>query len=253
MDSPYYNNDGLGKPFALSLVTHVVIGGVLLVSGINLMKPFGAEAVSSGSVGVGIVQSIPVPRNEGPPNPLANDSKSIVPQEPAPVKLKSQVATPEPDAIPLPGKKPKQKPSPQPVSKTYFKPEEYKASQVYSTAPQAASSKMFGTQGGGGIDIGPASVLGTRFGAYVDLMRTRIASKWNTADVHATAQQKCSVTFTIARDGSVSNVQVSQASGNYLLDNSAQRAVMDANPLPSLPREYPDRVATVELWFQVNQ
>jgi protein TonB len=84
-------------------------------------------------------------------------------------------------------------------------------------------------------------------------MRTRIASKWNTADVHATPQQKCSVTFTIARDGSVSNVQVSQASGNYLLDNSARRAVMDANPLPSLPREFPDSAVTVELWFQVNQ
>jgi len=252
VESPYYN-DGLGKPFVLSLVTHVVMGGVLLISGINFLKPFGAETVSSGSVGVGIVQSIPVPRNAGPPNPLANDSKSIVPEEPLPVKLKPQAVAPEPDAIALPGKKPKQKPSPKPVSKAFFKPEEYKASQVYSTAPQAASSKMFGTQGGGGIDIGPASVLGTRFGAYVDLMRTRISSKWSTADVRATPEQKCAVTFTIARDGSVSNVQLSQASGNYLLDNSARRAVMDANPLPALPREYPDRVATVELWFQVNQ
>jgi protein TonB len=112
---------------------------------------------------------------------------------------------------------------------------------------------MFGTQGGGGIDIGPASVLGSRCGAYVDLMRTRISSKWNTADVHATPQQKAAVTFTIARDGSVSDVQLSQASGNYLLDNSARRAVMDANPLPTLPQQCSDRVATVELWFQVNQ
>ena len=246
-------NDTLGRPFAFSLGTHAVLAGLLVFSGINLIKPFGQAQPSSGSVGVGIVQSIPVPRNEGPTNPLANDSKSIVPQEPSPVKLRSQVVVPEPDAVALPGKRPKRQPSPRAVSKAFFKPEEYKANQVYSTAPQAATSPMFGTQGAGGIDIGPASVLGTRFGAYVDLMRNRISGKWNTADVRTSPQQKCSVTFTIARDGSVSDVQIGQASGNYLLDNSARRAVMDASPLPALPAGYDKSTATVELWFQVKR
>ena len=246
-------SDGLGRPFAFSLATHAVMGGLLLVSGINLVKPFGAPKVSSGSVGVGIVQSIPIPRNEGPANPLANDSKSVVPQAPSPVKAAAQLAVPEPDAVALPGRNAKRKPSPKPVSRAYFKPEEYRANQVYSATPQAASSKQFGMQGGGGIDIGPASVLGDRFGAYVDLMRSRISGKWNTADVRATPQQKCAVTFTIARDGSVAKVDVSQPSGNYLLDNSARRAVMDASPLPALPAAFPQSTATVELWFQVKQ
>jgi protein TonB len=112
---------------------------------------------------------------------------------------------------------------------------------------------MYSMKGAGGIDIGPQSVLGTRFGAYVDLMRERVAQHWNTADVRALPSQKCGVTFTIARDGSVSNVQVADPSGNYLLDTSAKRAVLDASPLPALPREFPRNDATVELWFQVQK
>jgi protein TonB len=243
---------GMGKPFTMSVVMHGMLAAVMLYSGFSLTKSFGGEKLSTGSVGVNIVQTIPIPRNEAPPNPLANDTKSNVPQEPQPVKLRSQVKAPEPDAIPL-RKAPQKKPSPKPESRALFKPTEYKSSQVYSTTPQATSSKMFGMQGSLGIDIGPESVLGSRFGAYVDLMRARIASKWNTADVRATPQQICAVSFTIARDGSVSNVQVTQSSGNYLLDNSAKRAVLDANPLPALPAAFDKNAATVELKFQVSQ
>ena len=51
----------------------------------------------------------------------------------------------------------------------------------------------------------------------------------------------------------VANVQVTQPSGDYLLDTSAKRAVLDANPLPTLPAEFPRNDATVELWFQLRQ
>ena len=135
---------------------------------------------------------------------------------------------------------------------TYRPPVEYKPNQVYSTTPQAANTPMYGTQGAGGIDLGPASVLGSRFGAYVDLMRDRISQHWNTADVRALPTQKCAVSFTIARNGMVTNVQVSQPSGSYLLDTSARRAILDANPLPALPREFTQNEATVELWFQLK-
>jgi protein TonB len=108
-------------------------------------------------------------------------------------------------------------------------------------------------QGASGIDIGPASVLGNRFGAYVDLMRDRISQHWNTASVHSLPSQRCAVRFTIARNGTVTDVQVSQPSGDYLLDTSAKRAILDANPLPPLPREFERNDATVELWFQLKQ
>jgi periplasmic protein TonB len=247
----------VNKAFAGSLLTHAGVIALLTLSGVwNLTKNnFGSPRVSSGSVGVGIVKSIPIPRKEGPNNPLANDTTSVVPQLPEPVRPQMKVKLPPPDAIPIPKKSEKPKKlSPQEQSKTLFRPpEEYKSNQVYSRTPQATNSPMYGTQGSGGIDIGPASVLGSRFGAYVDLMRDRISQHWNTAGVNSSPSQKCAVTFTIARNGMVSNVQISQASGNYLLDTSARRAILDANPLPALPPQFDRNDATVELWFQLRQ
>jgi protein TonB len=248
--------DPLGKAFAGSLVTHGIVVGLLVTSGLfNFAKnTFGSPKASSGSVGVTMVKTIPIPRREGPVNPLANDSKSIVPQAPAPEKIQKPVKAQPAKAIAIPDKveKPK-KLSPQQMTSLYKPPEPYKNNQVFSTTPQAANTPMYGIQGAGGIDIGPASVLGTRFGAYVDLMRDRISQHWNTASVHSLPSQKCAVSFTIARNGTVSNVQVTQPSGDYLLDTSAKRAVMDANPLPALPTQFERNDVTVELWFQLRQ
>lgn len=249
--------DPIARPLAGSLITHAAIAGIFVVSGFVHFsdKTWGSEHASSGSVGVSMVSTIPIPRNEGHINPLANDTKSLAPQETAPEKAKPVVKEPEPDAIALRDlrakpKKVAQKPQP---PANVFKPMQYQSNQVYSRTPQAVSSPMYGMQGAGGIDIGPASVLGSRFGAYVDLMRQRISQHWSTSDVHAGPSQKCGVSFTIARNGAVSNVQISQSSGNYLLDTSAKRAILDSNPLPALPAQYNGSSVPVELWFQVKQ
>jgi outer membrane biosynthesis protein TonB len=48
-------------------------------------------------------------------------------------------------------------------------------------------------------------------------------------------------------------VKVSHVSGSFDLDTSAQRAVLDANPLPPLPAGFDKNEATVELQFQLKQ
>ncbi len=245
-----------GRALAGSLVTHGIAIALLVSSGFwNRSNHWGSERASTGSVGVTMVKSIPIPQREAPQNPLANQSESVVPQAPAPVKMQKQVEAPVKDAIPVPNRFEKaKKPSPQKESKLVFRPPaEYKSNQVYSNTPPALRSPVYGTQGAGGIDIGPASVLGSKFGGYADLIRDRISQKWVTADVKAAPTQRCAVTFTIARNGTVTNVQVSTPSGSYLLDTSAKRAVLDANPLPPLPREATQNDATVELWFQLHQ
>jgi protein TonB len=260
MQPGYYptpGHDPLGRSFAGSLITHGVVIGLLVASGLfHLTKNnFGSPTASSGSVGVNMVKTIPIPRPEAPVNRLANETNSFVPQAPAPVKLQKQVKAEPEHAIEIPDKvvKPKKLSPQEQVRELIRPPEPYKSNQVFSKTPQAANSPMYGIQGSGGIDVGPASVLGTRFGAYADLMRDRIAQHWNTASVHSSPSQKCAISFTIARNGMVSNVQISQPSGDYLLDTSAKRAVLDANPLPSLPPEFPRNEATVELFFQLRQ
>jgi protein TonB len=258
---PPLRNDSLGsepagKAFAGSLITHGVVLGLLTASGLfNAKDNFGSPHASSGSVGVTMVRTLPIPRREGPVNPLANDTKSVVPQAPAPVKLQKQVKAEPEHAIEIPDKavKPKKLSPKQQMEALFRPPDPYKTNQVFSHTPQAANSPLYGLKGAGGIDIGPASVLGTQFGAYAELLRDRVAQHWNTASVHSLPAQKCAVSFTLARNGTVTNVQVSQPSGDYLLDTSAKRAVIDANPLPPLPAEFPRNDATVELWFQLKQ
>ncbi len=117
-------------------------------------------------------------RRKAPENPLANDTDSVTPQAPAPVKMTPQVQAPEPKAIAIPDKVQK-KISPKQQSASAYRPkvEEYRPNQVYSQTPQAASSKMYGMQGTSGIDVGAASVLGAgdKCGAYADIMRDKIA------------------------------------------------------------------------------
>jgi len=248
-----YPREATGRYLTVSVLIHAGIVGALLVNGFLKPERFGAPKASSGSVGVNAVASIPMPHREGPQNPLAHDTQSTVPTfEEKPLPPARAVAPP--DAIPIPNKFEKPKKQPRPPAPTTYKPATpYKDNQLYSHTPQATTSNMYGMKGAGGIDIGPQSVLGSRFGAYVELMRDRIAQRWNTADVRSLPSQKCAVSFTIARNGAVSNVQVSQPSGNYLLDTSAKRAVIDANPLPALPAELQRNEVTVELWFQVQK
>ncbi len=259
MEQGYYPGgarDSIGKAFTGSLVTHGVVIGLLVASGLwNLTNKTIGSTTSSGSVGVTMVKTIPIPRQEGPVNPLANDTKSIVPQAP-PEALKPQKevkAEPE-DAIAIPDKieKPK-KVSPQPRVQTLFRPPDpYKPNQIYSRIPQQANTPMYGTEGTNGIDLAD-SILGTRFGAYGELVRDRVSQNWNRASLHASPSQKCAVSFTIARNGAVSNVKVAQPSGNYLLDSSALRAILDSNPLPALPAQLGRNDVTVKLWFQLTQ
>src|SRR5271157_5719248 len=108
MQSGYYptGRDPVGKAFAGSLITHGVVIALLASSGLfNLTKNnFGSPTASSGSVGVNMVKTIPIPQREAPRNPLANDTKSIVPQAPAPVKPQKQVKAEPEHAIEIPDK-----------------------------------------------------------------------------------------------------------------------------------------------------
>jgi protein TonB len=247
--------DPFGKYLAGSIGVHVAIFVLLVTSGLwKFTKDnWGSQQVSTGSVGISIVKTIPLPRREAPENPLANDSNSDTPQAPAPVKTQAQVKAPDPKAIAIPEKiQRKVSPKQQSVSAYRPKSEEYHPNQVYSQTPQALSSKMYGMQGTAGIDVGPASVLGDKCGAYADVMRNLIAGKWNKADVNAAPTQKTAITFVIARNGAVSNAKISHPSGSYLLDTSAQRAVLDSNPLPALVAPCDRKEATVELWFQLQ-
>jgi protein TonB len=211
-----------------------------------------------GGVMVNPVASIPLPNRGGPENPVANDTESHVPTPPAP-KVKAKPApkekAPPPDAKLLKSEKaPKQRAPEQAVQPNKFRDKQtYSESQLYSPAGQRMSSQMYGMQGGGGVRLGDSSPFGEQFGAYANLIRDNIARKWETSGLNLrTSVPAVVVTFTIRRDGSVSKVTIAQSSGINSLDDSAQRAVLDAQ-LPALPAQFPRNQADVELRFELGK
>jgi TonB family protein len=59
--------------------------------------------------------------------------------------------------------------------------------------------------------------------------------------------------FTILRDGSVTDVEVTQPSGLPEVDRSALRAVLASNPLPALPPDYSGNKVKVKLYFDFRR
>jgi periplasmic protein TonB len=245
--------ESLGMPLFGSITVHSAVIATLLFG--YMLNPgaehFGSSKVSPGSVGVTVVNSIPMPQKAGRENRLANDSKSVVPQAPPEKQKTAKAIVPDPKAIPIPTKNAK-KIAKEKLNQPLYKPEPYKPNQIYSNTQEALKSSNFEMAGNQGIGIGPNSTLGTRFGYYVDLMRTQIARHWSTGGLVG-EKRKVLITFTVLRDGTVKDAKVAQASGNYTLDSSSLRAVLESSPLPQLPPQYEKDSAPVELWFQAKQ
>jgi protein TonB len=200
------------------------------------------------------VNSIPVPSPRGPVQPVANDTKSQVPEPPKPRPSVKRPPPPDPDAISLRAKKDaakKKQKETQAVRPTPPRPEP--PNQVYSDAGSRASSPLFQVRGSGGVGLAQGNPFGNRFGYYADLVRQRVAAGWRTGQIAASTAPPAMVTFTVRRDGTIGNVRVAQSSGNAQLDYSCQRAVIDASPLPPLPAGFERDSANIEFWFQLQK
>lgn len=254
--------DSLRGPMLGSLLFHGLVFSGLAFGAVFLNRPsekFGDPNANDGAVGVTAVNSIPLRNRSNETNPLANESESTMRQEEVQQKPVEKHKTPEsdPDAIAL--KMDKKKPSKrerEESARSKFRPKaEDERPRLSTSVPQAASSPMYGGTTANGVGAGPNSSLGTRFGAYERLLRDRIAEKWRTTDVDARIHTSNPVvlTFDIQRDGSVSNIRVSQSSGFPPLDFSAQRAVTEASPLPPLPAAFDRSSAHVEFSFRLQR
>jgi protein TonB len=236
----------------LLVVAMAAIGWVQSRNTISMGDPNGGRL---GAVTVNPVAGIALPSNTGRKNPVATDTQSTVPVPVLKAKPSPKVTLPDPKAIPIPSRNAKvTRPSPMAAP-----PDKWRASQkdlqnqVYSNAGTRVSTPDFALAGGGGVGVGNNSPFGNQFGAYADLLRTRVAQYWKPTDVRANNAPVVGVTFTLRRDGSVSGIRITQKSGVAALDISAQRAIMDAAPFPQLPPQFPKNEAEIEFLFQLKQ
>ena len=249
-----------GPAFGRSLVLHLAIIGSLV--GWQLWQNRARErwgdpnAIAGGSVSITPVARIPIPQRAGIVNPVANDTPSELPTPPKPQPKPQEKAKEDPDAVALNLKRERRTQTDIAARNQRYRPEDAaRDNQLTSTTGQRAVSPMFGVEGSGGVGTGTGSVFGVRFGWYESLLRQRVASKWRTTEVDARIRQLpvAILTFTIRRDGSVSGMKIAQSSGNYTLDTSAQRAILEAAPFPPLPPQFERDSAAVEFWFELKR
>ena len=213
------------------------------------------NAFGGGSVSITPVSKIPLPSRAGRVNPVANDTESSTPPPP-PKPVPQERAKPEPDAVAIKSRNAPKKQSEVAASKQRYRPpREEQPNQLRSDVGQALTTPMFATAGSGNVGVGSTNPFGNRFGAYAALLREVVGRKWRTNDVDSRLQTAPAVIvgFEVLRNGAVRNVRILQRSGNYALDMSAQRAIVEAAPLPPLPREYEGVSANIEFWFELKR
>jgi TonB family protein len=93
------------------------------------------------------------------------------------------------------------------------------------------------------------------FATYLSDIRDRINAAWHQPDWLSakTSQAKAIVVFRIHRDGTTSSVLLAIPSGIDAMDRSVVTAVLSANPLPPLPKEFKGNFLDVHLQFHLSR
>jgi protein TonB len=275
--APYHPNDGYKMPLSFSLLLHGALAGLVVFGALhsNRGDSWGGPG---GSVTVGLVgnvPAIPLPHPDmSTTSRVVDNTKGLYKEEPP------KIETPPPDALPIPKfkdlKPPKvpRKPETPTLNHTpppKIAPHPSKLLENPTTPPPNAipygqggaptiptSSFAMGhgtTQGGLAFNGVNGGDFGSRFSWYVEAVQRRVSSNWlqSTIDPNVSAAPRVVVVFTILRDGSVTNIQLTQRSNNYSVDTSAIRAVKDSSPLQPLPGGYGGSSVNVEFWFDFRR
>jgi protein TonB len=216
------------------------IGGELGGSKVNLVTaagiPMPKEAVVTESKAVDPTKGLYKEEPPKPPEPKTDATKipKFEKEKPLPPSHKSRTfesKTPPPDnAVP------------------YGKGGNPDLPTGYSQTPGASSGVAAQGQGGGDF--------GARYPWYVDAVRNRIRQAWDQTTiepgVRAAHRAHTVVTFRINADGKVSNIRVSQSSGNSSMDYSSLRALQNIDSFRALPNDYMGSYVDVTFDFDLS-
>jgi protein TonB len=257
----YRSSDSMKRPLAVAIALHAALIGSMIGSAVfsHSGENWGS---SGGSITVGVVgnvPAIPLPHPEvSTQSRVVDETKGLYKAEPP------KIVPPPPDALPIPKFK-ALKPPPKIItrpSKLLENPTPPPPNAVpyggggAPNIPTSSFAMGSGTaQGGLSFNGVGGGDFGSRFSWYVEAVQRRISSNWlqSTVDPSVSVAPRVVVTFTILRNGTVTNVQVTRSSNNYSVDTSAIRAVKESSPLQALPPAYPGSDVNVEFWFDFHR
>ncbi|MGD0955643.1 MAG: TonB family protein [Candidatus Acidiferrales bacterium] len=245
----------------ISVLLHLLLAAFATVSTF-LSRSGETWGGPGGSVTVGVVGSlpaIPLPRPDvESPNQVVDESKGLFKSEPQPVPK------PPPDAVPIPkfekNKPPKYVSRPSKVLENTTPPPTNAIPYGGGGTPTVpVTSFAMGTTGATQAGLSANGIgggdFGSRFSWYVEAVQRRITSSWlqSTVDPNVAYAPRVIAGFTILRDGTITNIQITHSSNNYSVDNSAIRAVKASSPLDRLPAAYSGSEVSVEFWFDFHR
>lgn len=209
--------------------THV--GAVTSLPGLPLPQPMVTTPSQVVTQNTGVTQTPPPPKEEVPPE------ATKIP------KFKDAV---KPEKLERINKR---------IHKEEYEPPPDTVDYGLRGAPSINYTQVVTTAGSGGVAMGEGNSFGQRYAWYVAAMRNRISSNWlmNTVSPNISTAPRTYMTFEIQRDGSITNVQITQSSGIPEVDRSALRAVLASSPLPALPVDYRNSSVNVQFYFDFHR
>jgi periplasmic protein TonB len=194
------------------------------------------------------------------PSPTLNSDSVLATQTPSPAPLipeKQAEAAPDLTAIPIPAKpKPIKHVAPKatPAAPKYVQPKQQQHRANYGEAAPSSIPTSIPTSMDKSVVVQNGD-FGSRFGWYVDVIKRTVAQNWYSqlADPKASMGHSVVVTFTVHRDGSVSDPRIAQSSRVPSLDLSAIQAIQRVNTFGPLPNGYAGNSVTVAYTFTYDQ
>lgn len=241
-------SEPIAGPAAGALGLHLALGVLLLsyawMLGLFHHNYWGSPG-AGGSIQVNLTSALPLPAKELNDNVLATETPSKAPAAPSAKEQRHVDET----AIPIVGKK--------------TKPEKLNTTKTQQHQPTPQNQAQYGERSGSLMPhamqpgtIGQTTVGDNNFSSlypwYVQAINSTVGSKWNKYEVNQGTPRgaRAYVTFTVHRDGSVSNVQIDTASGSPTLDTSCIRAVQRVDTLGPLPPQYNQSTLKVSFYCE---
>jgi protein TonB len=213
----------------------VLVAPLVFADGPEPLEFVAVQIVPVQALGVSEPAAAPQQKATQTPAPPIEESDP----EPEPKKPAAEsIALPEPERQ----SRSKESPAPQKSEPT--------SSQTASSAPELG--QRLGSPLGSSLGTSPlgATVGGLDnpdfvYSYYVDQMLAMISANWLRPSIGG--QVEAAIHFRIHRDGSISDVRVSQSSGYNSFDLAGLRAVQQAAPFPRLPQSYQHKTLGVNL------
>lgn len=173
----------------------------------------------------------PAPVKPAPPPPPPPEAKKVLPKQPAPLPKPKPEAKAKPEVKPKPEAKPEPKPAEPEPEQDLDDVLDSLRKEAGETAPRPVSQQAaaVGPAGGPGI-------VDPELARWIREVKIHVTRAWVLAPEFRNQPLETLLMVEVGPTGEVGRVRITESSGNPWYDESVERALQKATPLPVPPR-----------------